>query len=138
MIKKILWSIATIVVTVLLTLVPFKDNYNIISENDRTGMMHVKYTSLIPFVKRDTIVPMPKPYYGKVLVHKKLKSKNGRIKYVVVTEVGNRMYEFDTQQAYDYVNVMRIENTDSFRLQEIFWPFHCVKSLQLFLYKDIN
>lgn len=129
--KTIAIIAATIALIYASCIYPVESNYKVRWENDSTGMMKVTYSSLLPFVKRDTIVPTPKVYYGKILTHERITEDN-EVVYITVTKVGKEVYRYSSKEAYDYVEQFRI-GTDSFKLKEIFWPEHYVKTYIYYL-----
>lgn len=125
-IKYVFWSIVCLFLTYCICFCPIKGNYKIKWENTETGEMKITYSSLIPFVKIDTIVKAPRPLLAEIIIHEKI-TVNGETKYNTVVKVGTEIYKYKDKDAYEYVNQFK-DSTNHYKLEEIFYPFHYIRS----------
>ncbi len=104
--------------------VPIKGNYKINYEKD--SIMYITYSSILPFVTKDTIAKCPVIVYGKVIENTKVNTETG-ITYFTVTEVKGHRYVYHTKNAYEYI--LKNEVDSQFRCLEKFWPDHYIETL---------
>lgn len=108
--------------------IPFKGNYTINNANEETEMMDITYSSIIPFIKKDTCVKMPTYVYGQVL-YNYYKTNNNKTIYYTAIKVDDEIYTYKNISAYHYVK--QFSKGDSITLLEIYWPDHYIKTLSL-------
>lgn len=124
---KYTWWICTIVIYfICLSVIPIEGNYKVNSLNEKTNMMNITYSSIIPFVTHDTIVKAPVIIYGRVLEHKLVQTDKG-LKYLTITNVKGVNYVFEDQKTYKYIELNAKDSL--FKCEERFWPEHYVTTI---------
>lgn len=130
-IKTIIWIIVGLIFTSFLCFAPVKGNYTVKWENDKNGMMGITYSSIIPFVKVDTIVPLSKPFIAEIITHEKFVD-NGIIRYNTIVRVGKEIYKYTNRDAYEYVRQFK-DSTGHYKLEEVFFPIHHIRTYHYYI-----
>lgn len=107
-------------------LYPIESNYHVNSIDDKTQMMNITYSSIIPFIQKDTIVKAPVFVYGKVIEHKRIQLEK-EIKYLTITNVKGVNYVFEDARTWKYIEMNAKDSV--FKCEERFWPEHYVTTI---------
>lgn len=121
--KYIIYTLLSIIVLTCASVFPIEGNFKVNSIDEKNGMMNVTYSSLLPFVQRDTIVKAPILIYGKVIEHKKFQTSKG-FAYLTVTNVKGVNYVFEDEKTWKYIEMNAKDSI--FTCEERFWPEHYV------------
>lgn len=112
--------------------IPFESHYEITKVNEETKMMNIRYSSLVPFIKKDTCVKMPTYFYGQVL-YNYYEKKDDKIIYRIAIKTNKEIYTYKDINTYHYVKEFTV-GKDSIKLIEVYWPSHYIKTIPFNIY----
>ena len=121
--KYIIYTLVSIILFTCASIFPIESNFKVNSIDEKNGTMNITYTSLLPFVQRDTTVKAPVLIYGKIIEHKRFQTSKG-FAYLTVTNVKGVNYVFEDEKTWKYIEMNAIDSI--FKCEERFWPEHYV------------
>ena len=110
----------------IICFIPIPGNYKVNNINDTTKTMNITYMSLVPFIKKDTIVKCPVFIQGKVIEHKRFNTNKG-YEYLTITNIKGVNYVFEDEKTWKYIEMNAKDSI--FICEERFWPEHDVTTI---------